>query len=71
MSSINPVLLLPNALKARGAAIAPDFVAALTQGAGQFCTNPGLILAIDGPELDAFLSTPPPRSSPRPRPARC
>jgi NADP-dependent aldehyde dehydrogenase len=56
MSSINPVLLLPNALKARGPAIAPDFVAALTQGAGQFCTNPGLILAIDGPELDAFLA---------------
>jgi len=56
MSSINPVLLLPNALKARGAAIAPDFVAALTQGAGQFCTNPGLLLAIDGPELDAFLA---------------
>jgi alpha-ketoglutaric semialdehyde dehydrogenase len=56
MSSINPVLLLPNALKARGAAIAPEFVAALTQGAGQFCTNPGLILGIDGPELDAFLA---------------
>ncbi|KRA63928.1 2,5-dioxovalerate dehydrogenase [Caulobacter sp. Root655] len=56
MSSINPVLLLPAALKARGAAIAPDFVAALTQGAGQFCTNPGLLLAIDGPELDAFLA---------------
>ena len=56
MSSINPVLLLPAALKARGATIAPEFVAALTQGAGQFCTNPGLILAIDGPELDAFLT---------------
>ena len=56
MSSINPVLLLPAALKARGPAIAPDFVAALTQGAGQFCTNPGLLLAIDGPELDAFLA---------------
>ena len=56
MSSINPVLLLPNALKARGSAIAPEFVAALTQGAGQFCTNPGLILGIDGPELDAFLT---------------
>ena len=55
MSSINPVILLPAALKARGAAIAPDFVAALTLGAGQFCTNPGLVLAIDGPELDVFV----------------
>ena len=56
MSSINPVILLPGALKARGDKIAPDFVAALTLGAGQFCTNPGLILAIDGPELDAFVA---------------
>ncbi|HJV40415.1 MAG TPA: aldehyde dehydrogenase (NADP(+)) [Caulobacter sp.] len=55
MSSINPVIMLPAALKARGAAIAPDFVAAMILGAGQFCTNPGLILAIDGPELDAFV----------------
>lgn len=56
MSSINPVILLPAALKARAEKIAPDFVAALTLGAGQFCTNPGLILAIDGPELDAFVT---------------
>ena len=55
MSSINPVILLPAALKARGEKIAPDFVAALILGAGQFCTNPGLILAIDGPELTAFV----------------
>ncbi|MFY8209914.1 MAG: aldehyde dehydrogenase family protein, partial [Caulobacter sp.] len=55
MSSINPVILLPAALKVRADKIAPDFVAALTLGAGQFCTNPGLILALDGPELDAFV----------------
>ena len=56
MSSINPVLLFPAALSARGPAIAKDFVGALTLGAGQFCTNPGLILALDGPELDGFLT---------------
>ena len=55
MSAVNPVLLLPAALAARGRAIAPAFVAALSLGAGQFCTNPGVILAIDGPDLDAFL----------------
>ncbi|OLF55584.1 aldehyde dehydrogenase (NADP(+)) [Pseudomonas chlororaphis] len=54
MSSINPVLLLPAALSARGEAIAKAFVRALTLGAGQFCTNPGLILAVDGPALRAF-----------------
>jgi NADP-dependent aldehyde dehydrogenase len=56
MSSINPVILLPGALKARADTIATGFVASLTMGAGQFCTNPGLVLAIDGPELDAFVS---------------
>ena len=55
MSSINPVILLPAALRARGPAIAAAFVNALTLGAGQFCTNPGLLLALDGPDLDGFV----------------
>jgi NADP-dependent aldehyde dehydrogenase len=55
MSSVNPVLLFPNALKSRGEAIAKAFVSSLVLGAGQFCTNPGLVLAVDGPELDAFI----------------
>ncbi|WP_143137482.1 aldehyde dehydrogenase family protein, partial [Burkholderia ubonensis] len=54
MSSINPVLLLPDALAARHDAIAQQFVASLTLGAGQFCTNPGLVLGVDGPALRAF-----------------
>ncbi|HET7404154.1 MAG TPA: hypothetical protein VFJ62_20310, partial [Usitatibacter sp.] len=29
-------------------------VASLTMGAGQFCTNPGLVLGVDGAPLDAF-----------------
>jgi alpha-ketoglutaric semialdehyde dehydrogenase len=56
MSSINPVLLLPEALKSRGAALGEAFVGSLTMGAGQFCTNPGLILAIEGEGLDAFVA---------------
>ncbi|QEM80973.1 aldehyde dehydrogenase (NADP(+)) [Halomonas binhaiensis] len=56
MSSINPVLLMPEALKARGAELGQGFVASLTMGAGQFCTNPGLVIAIKGPDLDAFLN---------------
>lgn len=54
MSSINPVLLMPHALGERGTQIAGGFVTSLTLGAGQFCTNPGLILAIDGPALRLF-----------------
>ncbi|MDB5578396.1 MAG: NADP-dependent fatty aldehyde dehydrogenase, partial [Bradyrhizobium sp.] len=55
MSSVNPVILLPAALRARGHDIAKAFAASMTMGAGQFCTNPGLIIAIDGPELDGFV----------------
>ncbi len=56
MSSINPVILFPSALKSRAASIARTFVSSLTQGAGQFCTNPGLILAIESESLSHFLS---------------
>ncbi|QBI00947.1 aldehyde dehydrogenase (NADP(+)) [Pseudoduganella albidiflava] len=54
MSSINPLFLLPGALKARGAEIAQQFAGSLTLGVGQFCTNPGLVLGIAGPDFDAF-----------------
>jgi len=57
MSSINPVFLLPAALEARGEAVAKGFVGSLSMGAGQFCTNPGLVIAQEGPALDRFLET--------------
>lgn len=56
MSSINPVFLLPTALASRGQAIAEGFAASLCMGAGQFCTNPGLVIGIKGPALDAFVA---------------
>jgi NADP-dependent aldehyde dehydrogenase len=56
MSSINPVLLMPGALAARAESIATGFIASLNLGAGQFCTNPGLVLALAGPDLDRFLA---------------
>ncbi|WP_160108139.1 aldehyde dehydrogenase (NADP(+)) [Pseudomonas izuensis] len=56
MSSINPVFLFPAALQTRGEALAQGFVASLTQGAGQFCTNPGLMIARQGPALDDFIA---------------
>lgn len=57
MSSINPVFLLPGALQERGDAIAKGFVGSLQMGAGQFCTNPGLVIAKQGLALDAFKET--------------
>ncbi|MBV6290171.1 aldehyde dehydrogenase (NADP(+)) [Pseudomonas aegrilactucae] len=56
MSSINPVFLLPGALSARAGSIATAFVDALVMGAGQFCTNPGVVLGVEGPGLQAFLA---------------
>ena len=56
MSSVNPVVLLPAALKARAEALAAGFAASLTLGVGQFCTNPGLVFALDGPDLDRFVT---------------
>jgi NADP-dependent aldehyde dehydrogenase len=56
MSSINPVVLMPQALAARAEALGTGFAGSLMLGAGQFCTNPGVVIAIDGPELDRFVA---------------
>lgn len=55
MSSINPVVLLPGALQARGAQVAEELAASVVLGAGQFCTNPGLVIGVRSPAFDAFL----------------
>jgi NADP-dependent aldehyde dehydrogenase len=54
LGSVNPMFLLPGALAARGAEIAAGWAASLTMGAGQFCTNPGIAVVIDGPAAEAF-----------------
>lgn len=55
MSSINPMLMLPEALKSRGAQIAQDLADSVVMGCGQFCTNPGLILGIKSPEYTQLI----------------
>jgi len=57
MSSINPVILFPQALAQHAAKTATAFVGSLILGAGQFCTNPGLVIAVEGPDLDTFVAT--------------
>jgi 2,5-dioxopentanoate dehydrogenase len=57
LGSVNPVFVLPGALAARGGAIATAWAASLTMGAGQFCTNPGIVVLIDGQEASAFIDT--------------
>lgn len=55
LGSINPVFVLPEALHARGDAIAEAWVASLTLGVGQFCTNPGLLVLPEGSAADGFI----------------
>lgn len=57
MGSINPVLLLPAALEKRSGELATSLAASITQGGGQFCTKPGLLLAMQSPGLEAFITT--------------
>jgi alpha-ketoglutaric semialdehyde dehydrogenase len=57
MSSINPVLLLPGALAARADGLAKEFVGSLSLGVGQFCTNPGLVIALDSADLERFIAS--------------
>ena len=55
MSSINPVILLPEALAQRGAALARELAASVTLGCGQFCTNPGLVLGMRSAAFSHFV----------------
>ncbi len=57
MGSINPVVISQKALENGAAKWAATYAGSITLGTGQFCTNPGLLLAIDSPELDQFAST--------------
>ena len=55
MSSINPVIILPQALQVRSATVARELAASVVQGCGQFCTNPGLVIGLRSPAFTAFI----------------
>lgn len=57
MGSINPVVFFPHALNEHAEDLARQYAASITAGMGQFCTNPGILLAIEGPDLDRFKET--------------
>lgn len=55
MSSINPVVILQQALAVRGETIAKELAASVVMGAGQFCTNPGVVIGVSSPEFSQFV----------------
>lgn len=57
LGSVNPMFLLPQAVAARGEQLARDWVGSLTAGAGQFCTNPGVLIMIDDINAQQFINT--------------
>jgi len=57
MGSVNPTVILPEALRNNARSIATTMAGSITLGVGQFCTNPGLLFAVDSPQLDSFIDT--------------
>lgn len=55
MGSVNPVIILPGAIRARGEAIAEGLVNSATLGTGQFCTKPGLVFVVNDSETPGFM----------------
>jgi NADP-dependent aldehyde dehydrogenase len=55
LSSLNPVVVTPQAAAERGPAIGGELVGSFTLGGGQFCTKPGLAFVPAGAEGDALL----------------
>lgn len=55
MSSINPVVFLPEILSRKAEALAEGLYSSLTMGVGQFCTNPGLVFLPEGSQ-EIFLA---------------
>ncbi|MAZ25882.1 MAG: aldehyde dehydrogenase (NADP(+)) [Cytophagaceae bacterium] len=56
MGSINPVVILPNAISKKGEEWAKKYAGSINLGSGQFCTNPGLLVAIESSGLDVFAN---------------
>jgi alpha-ketoglutaric semialdehyde dehydrogenase len=56
MGSLNPLFVLPGALKKRGEQIAAGLAGSVSLGTGQFCTKPGLVIGQQSPALDQFAS---------------
>ena len=55
MGSVNPVFILPGALATRADEIVRGLIASVTLGAGQFCTNPGLVFGCGEEALGSLV----------------
>lgn len=56
LGSLNPVVITPEALAARGSQLAAALAGSFTMGAGQFCTKPGLVFIPAGTRFGAEVA---------------
>ncbi|PJR13428.1 aldehyde dehydrogenase (NADP(+)) [Sinorhizobium meliloti] len=56
LGSVNPMFLLPEAVKARAEGLGQGWAGSLTMGAGQFCTNPGIAVVKDSADAHRFTA---------------
>jgi NADP-dependent aldehyde dehydrogenase len=54
MGSVNPLFVLPCAMKQRTGAIASGLLGSFTMGSGQFCTKPGMVFVPELPGSGIF-----------------
>ncbi|MCK8463778.1 aldehyde dehydrogenase (NADP(+)) [Aliiroseovarius sp. S1339] len=57
LGSVNPMFMMPKAVAARADELGQGWAGSLTMGAGQFCTNPGIAVVIDGGDADRFVKS--------------
>lgn len=55
LGSINPMFMMPHAMNTRTDELAKGWAGSLALGAGQFCTNPGIVVVLEGADADAFV----------------
>ena len=55
LGSVNPMFILPGAAAERGEEIGRGWAASLSMGAGQFCTNPGIVVVMEGETADKLI----------------
>ncbi|TDV72170.1 aldehyde dehydrogenase (NADP(+)) [Pseudomonas sp. LP_7_YM] len=56
LGSINPLVALPAALEGNSQKLAALLAGSITQGCGQFCTSPGVIVVLDHPASERFIA---------------
>jgi NADP-dependent aldehyde dehydrogenase len=56
MSSVNPVFVLPGALASPAPKVIEDLGTSMLQGAGQFCTSPGLVVVLAGEPAEQAIT---------------